>query len=87
LQKTEGKNMTQILVTLDEDSTAQSIRRAISMLRGVASTSIYKGEEQARKHYVQKTLTRAVDELKTAKEKDTKMQTAEDFIKELEEGV
>lgn len=80
--------MTQILVTLDEDSTAQSIRRAISMLRGVASTSIiYKGEEQARKAYVKKTLTRAVDELKTAKEKDTKMQTAEDFIKELEEGV
>lgn len=79
--------MTQILVTLDEDSTAQSIRRAISMLRGVASTSIYKGEEQARKAYVKKTLTRAVDELKTAKEKNTKMQTAEDFIKELEEGV
>ena len=79
--------MTQILGTLDKDSTAQSIRRAISMLRGVASTSIDKGEEQARKAYVKKTLTRAVDKLKTAKEKDTKMQTAEDFIKELEEGV
>lgn len=26
--------MTQILVTLDEESTAQSIRRAIGMLRG-----------------------------------------------------
>lgn len=79
--------MTQILVTLNEDSTAQSIRRAISMLRGVASTSIYKGEEQARKAYVKKTLTRAVEELKTAKKKGMKMQKAEDFIKELEEGV
>ncbi|EHG21193.1 hypothetical protein HMPREF9332_01822 [Alloprevotella rava F0323] len=57
------------------------------MLRGVASTSIYKGEEQARKAYVKKTLTRAVDELKTAKKKGMKMQKAEDFIKELEEGV
>ena len=73
--------MTQILVTLNEDSTAQRIRR------GVASTSIYKGEEQARKAYVKKTLTRAVDELKTAKKKGMKMQKAEDFIKELEEGV
>ena len=79
--------MTQILVTLNEDSTTQSIRRAIGMLRGVASTSIYKGEEQARKAYVKETLTRAVTELKTAKDKGVKMQKAQEFIKELEESV
>ncbi|MCE2617423.1 MAG: hypothetical protein ACTTJK_00395 [Phocaeicola sp.] len=79
--------MTQILVTLDEDSATQSIRRAIGMLRGVTSTSIYKGGDQTRKAYVKETLTRAVDELKTAKGKGMKMQKADDFIKELEEGV
>lgn len=79
--------MTQILVTLNEDSATQSIRRAIGMLRGVASTSIYKGGEQARKAYVKETLTRAVTELKTAKDKGVKMQKAQEFIKELEESV
>lgn len=79
--------MTQILVTLDEESTAQSIRRAIGMLRGVVSTSIYKGEEQARKAYVKETLTRAVTEMKAAKAKGLKRQTADDFIQEIEESV
>lgn len=79
--------MTQILVTLDEDSTTQSIRRAIGMLRGVVSTSIYKGEEQARKAYVKKTLTRAVTEMKAVKAKGLKRQTADDFIQEIEESV
>ncbi|EFU29467.1 hypothetical protein [Segatella buccae] len=79
--------MTQILVTLDEDSTTQSIRRAIGMLRGVVSTSIYKGEEQARKAYVKETLTRAVTEMKAAKGKGLKRQTADDFIQEIEESV
>lgn len=80
--------MTQILVTLNEDSATQSIRRAIGMLRGVASTSIYKGDGvQVRKTYVKKTLTRAVAEMKTAKKKGTKLQKAEDFIKELDVNV
>ena len=79
--------MTQILVTLNEDSATQSIRRAIGMLRGVASTSIYRGEEQACKVYVKKTLTRAVAELKAAKKKGMKMQKADDFIREFAESV
>ncbi len=79
--------MTQILVTLNEGSATQSIRRAIGMLRGVASTSIYKGEEEAHKAYIKETLTRAVDDLKTAKSKGMKMQKANDFIKEFEESV
>lgn len=79
--------MTQILVTLNEDTPTQSIRRAIGMLRGVASTSIYKGESQVRKAYVKDTLTSAVSELKTARNKGRKMQQADDFIKELEESM
>lgn len=79
--------MTQILVTLNEDSAPQSIRRAIGMLRGVASTSIYKGGEHTRKAYVKETLTRAVGELKTAREKGVKMQKADDFIREFEGSV
>lgn len=79
--------MTQILVTLDEESTAQSIRRAIGMLRGVVSTSIYKGEERARKAYVKKTLTRAVTEMKAAKGKGLKRQTASDFVREIKECI
>lgn len=63
--------MTQILVTLNEDSATQSIRRAIGMLRGVASTSIYKGDGvQVRKAYVKETLTRAVAEMKTTRKKE-----------------
>ncbi len=79
--------MTQILVTLSEDSATQSIRRAIDMLRGVASTSIYKGGEQGRKAYAKETLTRAVCELKAAKNKGTKIQKADDFVREFEESV
>ncbi|AGB28076.1 hypothetical protein Prede_0722 [Prevotella dentalis DSM 3688] len=79
--------MRQILVTLNEDSATQSIRRAIGMLRGVASTSIYKGGEQTRKAYVKETLTRAVAELKAAKDKGMKMQKADDFVREFEESV
>lgn len=79
--------MTQILVTLNEDSATQSIRRAIGMLRGVASTSIYKGEEQSRRAYVKDTLTRAVGELKAVKGKGMRLQKADDFVRELEENV
>ncbi|MCI6550533.1 MAG: hypothetical protein MR450_06715 [Prevotella sp.] len=79
--------MIQILVTLNEDSATQSIRRAIGMLRGVVSTSIYKGEEQERKAYVKETLTRATAELKAAKDGNMTMQKADDFIMELEKGV
>ena len=79
--------MTQIFVTLNEDSATQSIRRAIGMLRGVASTSIYKGEEQSRRAYVKDTLTRAVGELKAVKGKGMRLQKADDFVRELEENV
>lgn len=79
--------MTQILVTLNEDSATQSIRRAIGMLRGVASTSIYKGGDQSRRAYVKDTLTRAVGELKAAKDKGMRLQKADDFVRELEENV
>ncbi len=75
--------MAQILVTLDDDSSMQSIRRAISLLRGVVSTSIFKGEETTQKRYVRESLERAVGELRTAKEIGRQLQSATDFIQEM----
>ena len=72
--------MTQIIVTLDEDSMVPSIRRAIGMLRGVVSTSIYKGEDESRKKYLKESLARAVADLKS----NDPHQTADDFIAEME---
>ena len=40
--------MRQILVTLDESTSVQSIRRAISLLRGVKATSVYKEKKKVR---------------------------------------
>ena len=34
--------MTQILVTLNEDVTTQHIRKAIELLRGVVSTTVFR---------------------------------------------
>lgn len=42
---------------------------------------------QARKAYVKKMLTRAVTEMKAVKAKGLKRQTADDFIREIEESV
>lgn len=82
--------MTQILVTLNEDATTQSIRKAIEMLRGVVSTSIMKTKSTdtqktlAQQKYVKESLERAINEVKAAKEEGKELQTADDFIKELQ---
>ena len=42
--------MAQILVTVNEDIATQSIRKAIEMIKGVVSTTIYKqGEKEMTK--------------------------------------
>ena len=82
--------MTQILVTLNEDATTLHVRKAIELLRGVASVKVFKGnaekvaEKRRQEAYVKESLTRAFDEVKQARREGRKLQSADDFIKELE---
>lgn len=82
--------MTQILVTLNEDATTLHVRKAIELLRGVASTTVFKTKDEPDKKtlrqqaYVKKSLERAFDEMKQARREGRKLQSADDFIKELE---
>ena len=68
----------------------QSIRRAISMLRGVKATSVYKEEKKdasptaQQQAYVKDSLTRAYNEMKAADAAGLPLQSVEDFIRELE---
>ncbi len=79
--------MTQILVTIDErDATAQSIRRAIAMLKGVVSTSLFGPEirkKAEQEQYVQHSLETAFDEVHRANRGETRLKTADEFLKEL----
>ena len=64
--------MTQILVTLNEDATTVHVRKAIEMLRGVVSTTVFKTKDESNKKtlrqqaYVKESLKRAFDEMKQA---------------------
>ena len=71
--------MRQILVTLDESTSLQAIRHAISMLRGVTATSVYKEKEE------EPTPTRAYQELKATEAEGRPLQSVDDFIREMEE--
>ena len=80
--------MAQILVTVNEDIATQSIRKAIEMIKGVVSTTIYKqGEQEMTKrqqeHYVKESLTRAWKEMKTAQASNTPLQSLDDFLNEI----
>lgn len=81
--------MEQILVTVDSGQPLQSIRKAINMLRGVVSTSIVKEpvltKTQRQQAYVKESLTRALQEVKLAKLEGRKLQSIDDFLKELDE--
>ena len=82
--------MTQILVTLNEDATTVHVRKAIELLRGVVSTTVFKTKDESNKKtlrqqaYVKESLKRAFDEMKQARREGRKLQSADDFIKELE---
>ena len=85
--------MTQILVTLNEDATTlhvRNVRKAIELLRGVVSTTVFKTKDETNKKtlrqraYVKESLERAFDEMKQARREGRKLQSADDFIKELE---
>ena len=81
--------MTQILVTLNEDATTLHVRKAIELLRGVVSTTVFKTKDESNKKtlrqqaYVKESLERAFDEMKQARREGRKLQSADDFIKEL----
>ena len=81
--------MTQILVTLNEDATTLHVRKAIELLRGVASVKVFKGnaekvaEKRRQEAYVKESLTRAFDEVKRARRGEHKMMTDEEFMAEL----
>lgn len=81
--------MEQLLVTIDNNQPLQNIRKAIYMLRGVVSTTIVKdpvlSKTQRQQAYVKDSLTRAFNELKLAKLEGKELQSADDFLKELEE--
>lgn len=81
--------MEQLLVTIDNNQPLQNIRKAINMLRGVVSTTIVKdpvlSKTQRQQAYVKDSLTRAFNELKLAKLRGKELQSADDFLKELEE--
>lgn len=82
--------MGQILVTIDNNQPLQNIRRAIDMLRGVISTTIVKeptlSKTLRQQEYVKESLTRAFNEVKTAKEERKKLQNIDDFLKELDDN-
>jgi DNA replicative helicase MCM subunit Mcm2 (Cdc46/Mcm family) len=86
--------MTQILVTLNEDVTTQHVRKAIELLRGVVSTTVFKTKGGAddktirQQTYVKESLERAFDEVKRARRGEHKLMTDEEFIKKLQaEGI
>ena len=81
--------MEQILVTVDTNQPLQNIRKAINMLRGVVSTTIVKEpvltKTQRQQAYVKESLTRALQEVKLARLEGRKLQSIDDFLKELDE--
>lgn len=81
--------MNQILVTIDNDQPLQNIRKAITMLRGVVSTTVIKepvlSKTQQQQAYVKDSLTKAFNEVKTANLQGKKLQNVDDFLKELDQ--
>lgn len=80
--------MEQLLVTIDNNQPLQNIRRAISQLRGVVSTTILKEpvltKTQQQQAYVKDSLTKALNEIKIAKFEGKKLQDVDDFLQELD---
>lgn len=82
--------MAQILVTIDDTQSLASVRNAIKMLRGVVSTSVMDtsslSKTEKQQAYVQKTLTKAMQEVQLAKLEGKELQNIDDFINEMREG-
>ena len=76
-------------MTIDNEQPLQSIRKAINMLRGVVSTAVVKepvlSKTLQQQAYVKDSLSRAFNEVKEAKLEGRKLQSVDDFLKELDE--
>ena len=66
-----------------------NIRKAITMLRGVVSTSVLKEpiltKTEKQQAYVKESLTRALQEVRLAKLEGCKLQSFDEFLNELDE--
>lgn len=80
--------MTQILVNLDNGASPQTVRRAIALLRGVASTTLIENstdeesKSRGQQRYVKETLTRALNEVKEARRAGKELKSFDDFLTE-----
>ena len=82
--------MTQILVTLNEGAAAQTVQRAIGLLRGVASTTVMRTKTDnskktlAQQKYVKESLERAIKEVREAERGERTLKSLDDFLDEME---
>ena len=83
-------SVAELRVTIDDTQSLASVRNAIKMLRGVVSTSVMDtsslSKTEKQQAYVQKTLTKAMQEVKLAKLEGKELQNIDDFINEMREG-
>ena len=79
--------MAQILVTVDDNEPVASIKKAISMIRGVMTTTMFKGqtEKERQEKHVRDSLERAFKELKEAQAGKRKLQTLDEVLNEIED--
>ena len=81
---------TRLAPSLPPRTTTLHVRKAIELLRGVVSTTVFKTKDESNKKtlrqqaYVKESLERAFDEMKQARREGRKLQSADDFINELE---
>ncbi len=79
----------QLLVSVTDPSLLNKLRNAIKLLNGVGSISVVKDpvltKTQRQQAYVKETLTRAMQEVKLARLEGRKLQSIDDFLKELDE--
>ncbi|MBQ7634536.1 MAG: hypothetical protein IJS89_03080 [Bacteroidaceae bacterium] len=78
--------MTQIIVNLNDEAKTSQVRRAIEMLQGVVSTSVFPIQSEktrVQRKYVQESLGRALRQTRDAKYGVRPLQTLESFMSEL----
>ena len=79
----------QLVVSVTDPSLLNKLKNAIKLLNGVGSISVVKDpvptKTERQQAYVKETLTRALQEVKLAQQEGRKLQSFDDFLKELDE--
>lgn len=79
-----------LVVSVTDPSMVNKLKNAIKLLNGVSSISVMKEPKltktERQQAYVKETLTRALQEVKLARQEGRKLQSIDDFLKELDEG-